>query len=125
MHSLHLPSDLYQALQRQAKSKNTTPEALIASWVAQDDNSPNKKDEDSFTQQVIAFEQMRPTLMDTHAGQFVAIHKGQLVASGTDKLAVLHQVYDTFGDEAICYVEQVSPSAPRTVKMPSAHLIQP
>src|SRR5882672_6616877 len=37
-----------------------------------------------------AFEGLLPELLPTHRGQYVAVHNGQVVASGTNKLDVAH-----------------------------------
>lgn len=48
-----------------------------------------------------AFRQLLPQLLATHSGQYVAIHDGQVVASGTDKLAVAMQAFARVGNVAI------------------------
>jgi hypothetical protein len=41
-----------------------------------------------------------------------------MVASGEDKLALLHRVRERFG-HVVCYIERVAPDSPRTVRAPS------
>ena len=38
-----------------------------------------------------------PELLKTHNGQYVAIHDGQVVGSGTDKVAVALKAYKEYG----------------------------
>ena len=44
-----------------------------------------------------AFVQMLPELLKTHRGQYVAVHEGQVVDSGDDKLEVAGKAYAKYG----------------------------
>ncbi len=44
-----------------------------------------------------AFQAMLPELLRTHAEQYVAVHDGRVVASGTDKAAVALAAYKACG----------------------------
>jgi hypothetical protein len=44
-----------------------------------------------------AFCRLLPQLLQTHAGQYVAVHDGQVIASGTDKVAVALQAFSQVG----------------------------
>ncbi len=48
-----------------------------------------------------AFRRLLPQLLQTHRGQYVAIHEGQVVASGKDKLALALQVFAQVGNVPI------------------------
>src|SRR4051794_11243968 len=48
-----------------------------------------------------AFRQLLPGLLATHKGKYVAIHGGQVVDSGDDKLAVALRVLHKVGNVAI------------------------
>jgi uncharacterized protein (DUF3084 family) len=48
-----------------------------------------------------AFRRLLPQLLQTHRGQYVAIHEGQVVASGKDKLQVALQVFSRIGNVSI------------------------
>ncbi|OAI38815.1 hypothetical protein AYO40_06360, partial [Planctomycetaceae bacterium SCGC AG-212-D15] len=50
-----------------------------------------------FQRERLAFFRMKPQLLATHKGKYVAIHEGQLVDSGDDKIAVAMRVYQKFG----------------------------
>jgi hypothetical protein len=47
-----------------------------------------------------AFRQLLPQLRATHRGRYVAIHEGQVVASGYDKLALALEVLGKVGNVA-------------------------
>jgi len=72
-----------------------------------------------FDQEVAAFERLKPALLKQHAGQAVAIHHGQVVAVGDDKMSVLAEVLAQFGPVP-CYIERVAPETPRRVRISSA-----
>jgi hypothetical protein len=48
-----------------------------------------------------AFRRMLPQLLATYKGQYVAIHEGQVVGSGDDKLALALRVLTQIGNVAI------------------------
>lgn len=43
------------------------------------------------------FLRLLPELLKTHRGQYVAIHDGQLVETGEDRVEVVLRVWDRFG----------------------------
>lgn len=45
-----------------------------------------------------AFRRMLPSLLQTHRGQYVAIHEGQVVESGTDPVDVTFRALDRVGN---------------------------
>jgi hypothetical protein len=61
---------------------------------------------------------MWPELLKTHQGQYVAIHDGQLVEAGPDKVAVALRAYKRFGYVPI-YVHLVTDQPQPVVKIPS------
>jgi hypothetical protein len=70
----------------------------------------------AFEQEVAAFERLNPTLIEQYPGQFVAIHQGQVIATGDEKLVLLEQVREQIGN-IVCYIEKASPDSPRTVRI--------
>jgi hypothetical protein len=48
-----------------------------------------------------AFRRLLPQLLQTHRGQYVAIHDGQVVASGADKLEVALKAFSQVGNVSI------------------------
>ena len=65
-----------------------------------------------------AFEELRPSLLQTHQDKFVAIHEGRVVGSDDDRIALALRAYAQFGYVPM-YIAHVSRSAPRTVRVPS------
>lgn len=48
-----------------------------------------------------AFRRLLPTLMQTHSGQYVAIHDEQVIAFGGDRLQVVNEALAKVGNESI------------------------
>ncbi len=123
--TIQLPSDLYDAVNKRATAQQKTTDDLVIEWVAEHLNEPEAdKIEQSFAREIAAFEQQRAELLKQYAGKYVAIYQGKVVASGDDKLALLDQVRQQYGN-VVCYIEKVTPDSPRTVRMPSVHVIRP
>ena len=75
----------------------------------------------AFEKEVATFERLKPTLIERYSGQFVAIYQGEVIATGDEKLALLEQVRERFGN-VVSYIEKASPDSPRTVRMPSVRI---
>jgi hypothetical protein len=44
-----------------------------------------------YAREYAAFQRLLPSLIQTHLGQFVAIHDGRVIASGVDRLQVVNE----------------------------------
>lgn len=108
--TIQLPQSLYDALQQEAQSQQTTTDALVIEWVAAHLGTAANTADTKLTalgREEAAFERLKPTLLKTHLGQFVAIYQGRVVASGEDKFVVLDEVRRDWGN-VICFVEKVA-----------------
>jgi|ERR1041385_254714 hypothetical protein len=65
-----------------------------------------------------AFLRLRPSLLRSHRGSYVAIHQSKVVDSGKDKVALGLRVYARFGYVPI-YVGRVLARPIRAVRIPS------
>src|SRR5947208_10825240 len=65
-----------------------------------------------------AFLRLRPSLLRSHRGSYVAIHQSKVVDSAKDKVALGLRVYARFGYVPI-YVGQVLAHPPPAVRIPS------
>lgn len=63
-----------------------------------------------------AFERLKPELLRTHQGQWVAVYQGEVVEADRDRSQVLDSVYDRFGYVPV-YVQLVE-ERPRVYKLP-------
>jgi hypothetical protein len=68
-----------------------------------------------------AFWKLLPELLESHNDQYVAIHGGQVVASGTDTVAVAMEAYSRVGYVPL-YLGQVTTSPRRAVRVPSPRI---
>ena len=71
---------------------------------------------EAFERERQAFERLKPELLRTHRGQWVAIHQGEVVEAGQDRSQVLDSVYDRFGYVPL-YVQRIE-EQPRVYKLP-------
>ena len=121
---IQLPPDLYDAVRKKAVAQQKTTDALIIEWVS-DHLNESETDEitQAFEQEIAAFERMKATLLMQYEGRYVAIYQGKVIADGDDKLNLLDEVRTQFG-HIVCYIEKVAPDSPRTVRMPSIHVVR-
>jgi hypothetical protein len=68
-----------------------------------------------------AFTRLRPSLIKSHAGQYVAIHEGQVVESGHDQIEVARKAYARFGYIPI-YVGLISEAPVKPARLPSPRI---
>jgi hypothetical protein len=73
---------------------------------------------DKWRREQQAFRRLLPDLLKTHRDQFVAIHDGIVVESGSDKLDVAARAYSKIGYVPI-YVGLVSVEPAAVIRVPS------
>ena len=72
-----------------------------------------------FEREMVAFQRLESALEAQYGGRVVAIHGGEVVAVGDDKMAVLDTVLASLGPVP-WYIDRVAPGVPRRVRVPSA-----
>lgn len=97
-------------------------EAFRAWQEAQLREERRRKDLEAFELERQAFERLKPDLLRTHRGQWVAIYQGKVVEAGQDRSQVLDNVYDRFGYVPV-YIQQVE-EQPRVYKLPHRKVIR-
>ena len=78
--------------------------------------------DDKWRREQQAFHRMLPQLLQSHLGQYVAIHDGKVVECGADKLEVAGRAYARCGYAPI-FVSLVSDRMPVPVRVPSPRLL--
>ena len=73
--------------------------------------------DEAFERERAAFERLKPELLKTHRGKFVAVVNEQVVDADTDRVKLVLRVYDRFGYRPI-YVQLVEEHPPRR-RLPS------
>lgn len=121
--------ELVDRLEQIAINQETTPTALLDTAVlefiekmeqqAVQKSTTQPTVSTEFLQEVAAFEQLKPQLLQQYAGRVVAIYKGNVVGVGDDVLTVHNAVVEEYGP-VHCYVEWVEQEAPRRVRIASA-----
>ncbi len=69
-----------------------------------------------------AFLRLKPQLLKTHKGLFVAIHHGEVVDCDADNQELAKRVMTRFKDEVV-YIHEVS-EEPRVLELPSPELVR-
>ena len=85
-------------------------------WRKQKDRTRARSDE-TFERERAAFERLKPELLKTHRGKFVAVVNEQVVDVDSDRVKLVLRVYDRFGYRPI-YVQLVKEHPPR-LRLPS------
>lgn len=126
MTTIELPQELYDAVRRQAAVQQKSPDTLVVEWVsAHLEASATDRDEGrhEIQNEIDAFERLKPTLLEQYPGQYVALRKGEVVASGNEKLAVSRRAREHYGPGGY-YVALVTPGEPRIVRMLSPRVVR-
>jgi PHD/YefM family antitoxin component YafN of YafNO toxin-antitoxin module len=89
---------------------------------ARDREEQRRKDLEAFEQERQAFERLKPELLRTHRGQWVAVYQEKVVEAGQDRSQVLDSVYDRFGYVPV-YVQKVE-EQPRVYKLPHRKVVR-
>jgi prevent-host-death family protein len=76
-------------------------EQLVALREAERKQAWQEEQQRILAQEQAAFERMKPELLKTHQGKFVAIHNGQLVDYDDNEAALAKRVYTKFGYRTI------------------------
>ena len=64
-----------------------------------------------------AFQRLKPQLLATHAGQYVVMHGGQVVASGSDDVALALQFFAQHGNVPV-HIGLVTPEQEPAARIP-------
>ena len=68
-----------------------------------------------------AFRELLPELLQTHFGQYVVIHDGKVIASGSDRVAVALEAYSRVGYVPL-YLGHVTDEPPRPARIPTPRI---
>jgi hypothetical protein len=79
--------------------------------------------EDKWRREQRAFLRLLPELLNSHRGQYVAIHGERLVEFGDDKLAVARRAYSRFGHVPI-FVSLVAEGHHAPLRIPSPRVVR-
>jgi hypothetical protein len=84
--------------------------------------TPAPTPETKFQKERRAFQALLPILLPTHRDKYVAIHNGEVVESGDDRISVVERAYDNYGYIPI-YVGLVTDQPIPPVRLPSVRRV--
>lgn len=90
--------------------------------LAAPDLAPSQRTRAAWEEERRVFLRLLPTLLDSYRGQYVAVHKGSVIASGPDQIDVGKQAYSQVGYVPI-YVGLVTDKDPEPVGIPSPRVL--
>lgn len=124
---IQLPQDMYDAVRKKALVRKTSPENLVVEWISERLND----DEEAQTEWLTAlkaeaetFARLKPELLPTYAGQYVAIYGGELIGSGEDEFALLREIHQQYGPIP-CFIDRVDNLPMRKVRITSVWKARP
>ncbi len=108
----------YQRMKRLAAARQRDVAETIAEYLAETLTRPNEPalSQDALADEIATFEALKPELLPTHPGEFVAIYQQEIVGFDQDEMNLIRRVYARYGSVP-CYVEQIIPETPRKVRM--------
>jgi hypothetical protein len=95
--SIELDDALYNALEAYARTIGTTPEDLARHLLRKQVFLGGSANSDSFERNLEAFYRLLPELLKEYKGCCVAFRDGELVGVGTDRIALLKEMYARYG----------------------------
>ena len=110
----------YQRIKRLAAAQQLEIGEAIADYVTEMVAEAEKPTtfQDPLADEITAFAALKPELLQTHPGEFVAIYQKQIVGFDQDEMNLIRRVYEQYGPVP-CYIEKIVPETPRKVRMPS------
>ena len=72
-----------------------------------------------------AFQRLRPKLLESRLGQFVAIHRGQVIDSDADEFRLAARIEDTARREGPVAICKVTDASAQPADYPYAHFESP
>jgi hypothetical protein len=128
--TLQLSEEVIGRAEKVARSRQQPLEQVLAAVLAaglseaeniSEDQQANSAKLAGFDREVPAFEALKPQLQAQYAGRVVAIHDGQVVMTGDDKLSAFDAVIEKYGP-VLAYIEWAEAEAPRRARIPSARV---
>ena len=130
---LYLPDAIYERAQILAVLRNVNlHDVLLESIVLPEADleaaAPADVDTGGFDEQTVwreeqAFQSMHPTLIEKYAGQYVAVHNGQLVDHDIDQIALYRRCRQAYTDRFVL-IAQIQRSVEETYIFRSPRMLE-
>lgn len=122
--TLEIPAELYERIERLAAVRETPVAYLLEDALALVEDQPIELvRSEALSREEAAYRAMHSDLFEKYAGQYVAVHDGQLVGVDEDESALEARVNARFPDQIIL-LKQVQQSPMREVHYRSVRIIR-
>jgi PHD/YefM family antitoxin component YafN of YafNO toxin-antitoxin module len=118
-YAVAIPLDDYHRFQewREKAEREVQTQAQDKALRQPFDRAQDKAQDEAWEKERAAFHRLKPQLLQTHKGLYVAIHGGQVVDADTDNLALAQRAMSKLRGKPF-YLQLVS-EEPRTFEVPS------
>ena len=100
--TLEIPAELYERIERLATVREMSVAYLLEDALALVEEQPEiDADDAKMDLEEAAYASMHPELFEQYAGQYVAIHDGELVDTDPDEMALYFRIGKRFPDEIV------------------------
>jgi len=116
-----LQPDIFAQIERITKHERTSTEEFVNQAVR---DYLQRLEDQALEKEIRAFERLHPQLVEAYLGQFVAIHRGELVDADPDFEALFLRIQERFGD-AVVLIRQVSAEPTLKLRGPTPRAAEP
>ncbi|MEZ4737400.1 MAG: DUF5678 domain-containing protein [Caldilineaceae bacterium] len=113
MSQIVIEDKLFAQLQRKAMGSGANIESLAHEAIQR---YLQEEEEQKMQQEIAAFHDLHPALLQTFPGQYVAVHQGQVVDHDAEQLALYLRIRQRYPEEVVL-IRQVRPEAEKTWTM--------
>ena len=113
-----IPQAVYQRAKRLAQQHNRPIDAIVAEALTlaepllAQQNIADARREKQMAEEEIAYQTMREDLLAKHAGEYVAIYRGQLIDHDQDEIALLRRLDAKYPNEVVLMRQVTAESEP-------------
>lgn len=123
--TITIPQQLYDRANQLARKHNQPVDAVLETAIslAEAAMNPAAAADVAMAQEEAAYLTLHAMLIDQHAGDYVAIYRGQLIDHDRDELALLRRLDAQYPDEVVL-MKQVRPLPEAELRFRSPRLIR-
>ena len=123
--TVQLPAPLYRRLQQIGDWVHRDVVDILTEVVAmaERNSGPRNAAEAKMTQEYVAYQVMHEELLAKYAGQYVAIHQGQVIDHDESEALLLQRLNQNYPDEVVL-MKQVRPGPEPPLRFRSPRLIK-
>ncbi len=117
-----LPDSVYQQAQVAARrARRPVPEVLAEALEQAFPAVYVSPDREHMEQEQAAYERLHESLLTTHEGQYVAVHRGKVVDADADKMLLVRRINVRYPSEVV-HIRQVNREPERELRIYSPRL---